>query len=299
MTELKKHLLNYIDENAITLDADMGKYTSFRCGGPAAMLVQPDSLAQLLAVLDVLRDEKSKFMVMGNGSNILFTEKGYDGVVVKVGKGMDRITCSGNTIYAESGILLSALSKYALDQKLSGLEFACGIPGSLGGAVFMNAGAYGGEMKNVVSMVSSINSYGIMKDRPADKLDLSYRHSIFMENGEIILGVRLKLDEGLPGLIEAKMKENNQQRNSRQPVHLGSAGSFFKRPEGYFAGKLIEDAGLKGLTVGGAQVSKMHAGFIVNLGSAVPSDIINLMAVVQETVLDKFGVKLEPEVRII
>ena len=299
MEKLKKQLLYYIDESNITLNADMGKYTSFRCGGPAAMLVQPEDLAQLLSALEVLRAEKVPFMVMGNGSNMLFTEKGYEGVVVKIGKGMDRITCSGNTIYAESGILLSTLSRYALEQKLTGLEFACGIPGSLGGAVFMNAGAYGGEMKNVVSMVSSINSYGIMKDRPVDKLDLAYRHSIFMDNGEIILGVRLKLDEGLPGMIEAKMKENNQQRNAKQPVHLGSAGSFFKRPEGHFAGKLIEDAGLKGLTVGGAQVSKMHAGFIVNLGNAVPSDIIDLMAVVQETVLNKFGVKLEPEVRII
>ena len=288
-----------MDEEHIISDADMGEHTSFRCGGKAALLVMPRNLAQLMSALELLRSKKTDFMIMGNGSNLLFTEKGYDGVVLKISGGTDRMVCSGTCIYAESGVLLSKLARFAFEKGLGGLEFASGIPGSLGGAVFMNAGAYGGEMKDVISMVSSVNGYGIMKDRPVKDLDLSYRHSCFMENGEVILAVRLDLHPSSPDIIEARMRDFNAQRAAKQPVNLPSGGSFFKRPEGHFAGKLIEDAGLKGLSIGGAQVSELHAGFIVNTGNAVPSDITDLMAVIQETVLGKFGVMLQPEVRII
>ena len=250
-------------------------------------------------VLDLVRSQGVPFLVLGNGSNVLFKDGGYHGVVVHIGEGLDRVRIEGQTVFAEPGVSLAKLSKMAAAEGLSGLEFACGIPGSLGGAVFMNAGAYGGEMKDVLLSVASVNHLGMMKDRKAEDCGLGYRKSIFMENGETILGVKLFLKPGLRSEIEETMRDYNQRRNSKQPVHLPSAGSFFKRPEGYFAGKLIEDAGLKGLQVGGAQVSPMHAGFLVNNGGATAGDVIDLMRVVQETVADRFGVYLEPEVRIV
>ena len=250
-------------------------------------------------VLDLVRSQGVPFLVLGNGSNVLFKDEGYHGVVIHIGEGLDRVRIEGQTIFAEPGVSLAKLSKMAAAEGLSGLEFACGIPGSLGGAVFMNAGAYGGEMKDVLLSVASVNHLGMMKDRKAEDCGLGYRRSVYMDNGETILGVKLFLKPGLRSEIEETMRDYNQRRNSKQPVHLPSAGSFFKRPEGHFAGKLIEDAGLKGLQIGGAQVSPMHAGFLVNNGGATAGDVIDLMRVVQETVADKFGVYLEPEVRIV
>ena len=195
--------------------------------------------------------------------------------------------------------LLSVISKAVAAEGLSGFEFASGIPGSLGGGVFMNAGAYDGEMKNVLSRVRSVNRKGEIIVRGVNELELSYRHSIFMDNNEIILSAEIELEKGDPEQINAKIADFTQRRITKQPLQYPSAGSFFKRPEGYYAGKLIQDAGLKGVCIGGAMVSPLHAGFIVNTGSATATDIIDLMKVIQETVMEKFSVMLEPEVRII
>ncbi len=299
ITEIKEQLLLYTDEDRVLEYEPMDLHTSFRCGGAADLFVAPGSLGELMNVLDLVRTRNIPYLVLGNGSNVLFTDRGYHGVVIRVGEGMDRVRIEGQTVFAEPGVSLAKLSRMAAQEGLTGLEFACGIPGSLGGAVFMNAGAYGGEMKDVLLSVSSISAIGMMKDRKAEDCRLSYRHSIYMEQDEVILGVKLFLKPGLRSEIEETMWDYTQRRNSKQPVTLPSAGSFFKRPEGHFAGKLIEDAGLKGLQVGGAQVSPMHAGFLVNTGSATAQDVIDLMRVVQETVMDKFGVMLEPEVRIV
>ena len=297
--EIKEQLFYYTDEDRVAEYEPMDLHTSFRCGGAADLFVTPGSLGELMNVLDLVRTKNIPYLVLGNGSNVLFKDGGYHGVVIRIGEGMDRVRIEGQTVFAEPGVSLAKLAKMAAEEGLSGLEFACGIPGSLGGAVFMNAGAYDHELKEVLLSVSSINHLGMMKDRKAEDCGLGYRHSIFMENGEVILGVKLFLKPDSRMDISDRMKEYTLRRNSKQPVHLPSAGSFFKRPEGHFAGKLIEDAGLKGLQIGGAQVSPMHAGFIGNNGGATATDVLDLMRVVQETVLDKSGVMLEPEVRIV
>ncbi len=297
--EIKEQLFYYTDEDRVAEYEPMDLHTSFRCGGAADLFVTPGSLGELMNVLDLVRTKNIPYLVLGNGSNVLVKDGGYHGVVIRIGEGLDRVRIEGQTVFAEPGVSLAKLAKMAAEEGLSGLEFACGIPGSLGGAVFMNAGAYDHELKEVLLSVSSINHLGMMKDRKAEDCGLGYRHSIFMENGEVILGVKLFLKPDSRMDISDRMKEYTLRRNSKQPVHLPSAGSFFKRPEGHFAGKLIEDAGLKGLQIGGAQVSPMHAGFIVNNGGATATDVLDLMRVVQETVLDKSGVMLEPEVRIV
>ena len=297
--EIKEQLFYYTDEDRVAEYEPMDLHTSFRCGGAADLFVTPGSLGELMNVLDLVRTKNIPYLVLGNGSNVLFKDGGYHGVVIRIGEGMDRVRIEGQTVFAEPGVSLAKLAKMAAEEGRSGLEFACGIPGSLGGAVFMNAGAYDHELKEVLLSVSSINHLGMIKDRKAEDCGLGYRHSIFMENGEVILGVKLFLKPDSRMDISDRMKEYTLRRNSKQPVHLPSAGSFFKRPEGHFAGKLIEDAGLKGLQIGGAQVSPMHAGFIVNNGGATATDVLDLMRVVQETVLDKSGVMLEPEVRIV
>ena len=281
-------------------DCSMAEQTSFRCGGRAAIFAVPSSEEGLASMTAFLSENKVPLMFMGNGSNLLFTDAGYEGVVIKAGPDtMGDIRVDGDTITAGAGASLSRISKKAAAEGLTGLEFASGIPGSLGGAVFMNAGAYGGEMKQVLVSVRSMDLIGNIIERKAEDLGLSYRKSIFQENGEFILGAVIRLERGDRDTIAAKMRDLAAQRTAKQPLSFPSAGSFFKRPEGYFAGKLIEDCGLKGLRVGGAQVSSLHAGFVINCGGASATDVIDLMKVVQETVLDRFGVMLEPEVRII
>jgi UDP-N-acetylmuramate dehydrogenase len=290
----------YIDEENVLIDAEMKDFTSFKTGGKAAVLVIPKSVDQLQYVLKTLEAEKIKHMVLGNGSNILFTDKGYDGVVVKLGNEFGEIYTEGESVIAGASALLSTVSKFALREGLTGMEFASGIPGTIGGAAFMNAGAYGGEMKDIIDKITIIKADGSeIKDLDVDKLNLGYRQSVLQETGDMVLSVRLNLKKGNIESIEEKMKDFMKRRNDKQPVNYPSAGSFFKRPEGYFAGKLIEDAGLKGLTVGGAQVSTLHSGFVINAGGATATDIVDLMHLIQNTVYDKFGVKLEPEVRII
>ena len=296
---LIKRLKGDIMEDRVIENAPMSKYTTFRAGGNAALLINPGSTAELFSAVTILKLANVPYMVMGNGSNLLFKDEGYDGVVIRIGEGMDHALVEQNVIFAEPGIKLSQLAKIALEHSLTGLEFASGIPGSLGGAVFMNAGAYGGEMKDVVLSTSSLRRNGMMRDRNRDNLGFGYRTSAFQNSDEIIIGVKILLKPGHPYLIQETMQDLLQKRNEKQPVNLPSAGSFFKRPEGHFAGKLIEDAGLKGLKVGGARVSPLHAGFVVNEGGATAQDILDLMKIVQETVKEQTGVMLEPEVRIV
>jgi len=278
----------------------MSKYTSFKAGGKADTLVIPKSLDELKEVLIWLSKEKSAYMVMGNGSNLLVSDSGFEGTIVKIDDEFSEITAEEYELTAGAGALMSKVAKAALAEELAGFEFASGIPGSIGGAVFMNGGAYGHEMKDIVKHVKVLSKDGSKEfNMSADELKFSYRHSILHETGDIITRVTLKLTKGSTDEIKEKMRELTELRNEKQPVSLPSAGSFFKRPSGYFAGKLIQDAGLKGLSVGGAKISELHAGFIVNDKNATATDIIDLMHLVQNTVYDKFGVRLEPEVRII
>lgn len=297
--KLYEELAFAIDKERMKLNCPMKEYTSFRAGGNAALLIEPGDMAELFSAVEICRKEKAPYMVMGNGSNLLFKDEGYEGAVIKISRGIDRIRVEGNVIFAEAGMLLSAVAKAAVEHSLTGLEFASGIPGSLGGAVFMNAGAYGGEMKDVVLSTMALMPGGMVKDRKKDDMEFGYRYSVFQETGEIIAGVKLLLTPGNQNEIADKMRELTARRNEKQPVSLPCAGSFFKRPEGRYAGSLIQECGLKGLKVGGARVSPLHAGFIVNEGGASAQNIIDLMRVIQETVLDKTGVRLMPEVRII
>lgn len=298
-SEFKKELFLYVDEANIEINCPMSQYTTLKVGGPACVCVSPSTTAELICALECLEKHKIRYLVMGNGSNLLFSDKGYDGVVLKIGRGLDRIRIEGNIVFAEAGALVCNVAKAAAAAGLTGMEFAAGIPGSLGGAIYMNAGAYGGDMSGIVNSVHSIADHGMMKDRACSALAFSYRKSVFQTNDETILGIKLVLSQGDAFDIELKMREYSQKRASKQPLNQPSAGSFFRRPEGHFAGKLIAEAGLKGLSCGGAQVSPLHAGFIVNTGHATSADIIDLMCIVQETVFDKTGILLEPEVKII
>lgn len=281
-------------------DVDMKKFTSFKAGGKAREMVILENIEELKEVLGELRRQKRAYIVLGNGSNTLIKDEGFSGTVIKLGEAFNQVTVDGDRLICGTGALMSVVAKEALAADLSGFEFASGIPGSIGGAIFMNAGAYGGEMKDIVESVTLVKNDGSdVITVNADEMELSYRHSILEETRDVAISVTLKLEKGDHQEIAAQMADLTKRRNEKQPVQYPSAGSFFKRPAGYFAGKLIQDAGLKGLSVGGAQVSDLHSGFIINKGGATATDIIELMHLVQNTVYDKFGVRLEPEVRII
>ena len=296
---IKEKLITKLDEKNVACSHSMAKETTFRCGGEAALLVIADTLDELRLALSVIRAFGSEWMILGNGSNVLFSDKGYDGVVIKLGKEFTETDIEGDLISAGAAVKISYLSRLAAANGLSGLEFASGIPGSLGGAVFMNAGAYGGTMKDCLVSVTAVTPEGEIYKYDRDELDLDYRHSRFMESGEIIIQAEIQLVPGDKEQILALMDELTAKRKKSQPLNYPSAGSFFKRPEGYFAGALIENAGLKGFSIGGAEVSTLHAGFIINKGNASATDILNLCKHVQDTVYAKDGVMLEPEVRII
>ena len=283
--------------------ADMRGYTTFRAGGTVRELITCDTreeLAEQLSAAGIGENGERPFLILGNGSNTLFADDEYPGTVIRLGKDFEGIRIEGAEMICGAAALLSAAARQAAAAGLAGLAPLSGIPGSIGGALSMNAGAYGGEMKDVVQSAEIMDwRTGEIRTIPVAEMDLSYRHSIFQGTGDIILSVRFLLEKGDREQIEADMKEFARKRNEKQPVQYPSAGSFFKRPEGYFAGKLIQDAGLKGLAVGGAQVSELHSGFIINRGGATAADILQLMHLVQNTVYDQFGVTLEPEVRII
>lgn len=298
--DIRKELGERIPGVCIEENVPMAQYTSFRAGGKARMMVIPADAEQLSAVLGVLSGSGVQYMVLGNGTNILVKDSGYNGVIVKIGSGFDYVRQEGCRLVCGSGTRMSVAAKAALEGGLSGFEFASGIPGFTGGAVFMNAGAYGGEMKDILRRAKIVSKDGSREFyMTADELEMGYRHTKLHATGDIVTEVEFVLEEGNRTQIKAKMSELMEKRNSKQPVNFPSAGSFFKRPEGYFAGKLIQDAGLKGLSVGGAQVSELHSGFIINRGGATATDILQLMEMIQARVFDEFGVRLETEVRII
>ena len=287
------------DENCIVRDALMKNYTTFRIGGPADLLIQPSSEEELIRIAAYLRQKDISAVVLGNGSNVLVKDGGIRGVVIKIGKNMGNIRTEGEELTAEAGALLSAAALAAAHGGLTGMEFAAGIPGSVGGAVFMNAGAYGGEMSQIIVSCRALMPDGALREFSKEELKLGYRTSVFSQNGGIVTSCRMKLQAGDRETIYGYMRELAGRRTEKQPLNLPSAGSTFKRPEGYFAGKLIQDSGCRGLRVGGARISQKHAGFVVNEADASAEDVIRLIRLVQMRVRDCFGVDLEPEVRII
>lgn len=274
-------------------------YTTFKIGGEAKVLIEISSSAALCEIMSLLEKLNVKYMILGRGSNILFDDKGYNGVILHIGSEYADIGIHENIIRAKSGASLMSVCKAALERGLSGLEFAYGIPGTVGGAVFMNAGAYGGEIKDILVSCDVIDREGSIKTVEAKDMDLSYRHSAFQANGEVILSAVFKLDDTKSkSEIEEKMNNLLGRRKAKQPLEYPSAGSTFKRPTGYFAGKLIEDSGLKGYTVGKAAVSDKHSGFVINLGGATFKDVTTLIGDVQDKVLKDSGQFLECEVLI-
>ena len=276
----------------------LAKYTTLRVGGAADYFAEPSSEAQLTVLLNAAREAGVPALLMGNGSNLLIKDGGFRGLVIRLGKAFSAIDPIENGLYAQAGALLSNLARAAADASLTGLEFAQGIPGTVGGGVYMNAGAYGGELGKQIEFVRALDG-GTVRDIPAGDMDFSYRHSRAMTEGMIVLGAAFRLEKGDKDAIEAQMRDLAARRKEKQPLEYPSAGSFFKRPAGHFAGALIQEAGLKGYTVGGAQVSEKHAGFLINVGNATAADFLALMAHVQDTVEEQSGVRLEPEVRVI
>lgn len=294
LTELQ----NVMGGSGIFMEEPMKKHTTFRVGGPADVLVQPDETA-LAAILALCRQYHVSYSFIGNGSNLLVGDKGIRGVVIEMTDPMGNIEVDGTKITAQAGAMLSKIANTAASNGLGGMEFAAGIPGSVGGAVVMNAGAYGGEMKDIIEKVYVLDENGAQLELDRDALDLGYRHSCIPEKKYIVTKVVLELVPRNEAEIRSEMKELNEKRAEKQPLQYPSAGSTFKRPEGYFAGKLIMDAGLRGYQVGGAQVSEIHCGFVINKGDATAADICQLMRDVSDKVQAQFGVVLEPEVKMI
>lgn len=278
-------------------DAPMAEYISFRTGGPADALLEPQSEQQLARLLRCCHEQGIRPVILGNGSNVLVSDEGLRGVVFRLVPGLGSLSEKDGVITCGAGVSLNRLCRFALEKGLTGLEFAFGIPGSAGGAAFMNAGAYGGEIKDVLTGCTHLTPGGERGRLMGDELALSYRRSAYRENGCLITSLTLCLTPGEPDVIRGKMEELINRRKAKQPLEFPSAGSTFKRPEGYYAGALIEECGLKGRAVGGAQVSEKHAGFVINRGNAASADILALIRLVQETVLREKGVRLEPEVR--
>lgn len=283
----------------LLLEEPMAKHTSFRIGGPADVLAQPADEAELAALLKRAADHAVPVTLIGNGSNLLVRDKGIRGLVIKLSNSFSDMKALGNELTFGSGISLAMASKKAASLSLSGLEFAVGIPGTIGGAVYMNAGAYDGEMAKVVTSVRVMDREGKISELKASELAFAYRHTALQNSGLIVTSVTCVLQPDEADAIAAKMADFSQRRISKQPLELPSAGSMFKRPPGYFAGTLIEQTGLKGYTVGGAQVSQKHAGFVVNVGGATAKDVLQLISDVQSKVFAAHGVRLEPEVLVL
>lgn len=277
----------------------MKKHTSFRIGGPADLLAQPQNEEELKKLLLAAREHDVPVTLIGNGSNLLVRDKGIRGLVIKLGNMLNEISVACDTLTFGSGVSLALAARKAAELSLSGMEFAVGIPGSIGGAVYMNAGAYDGDMSKVVTKVRVMDRAGVVSELAAAKLDFGYRHTALQNSGLIVISVTVKLTPGDKEAINAKMADFSNRRITKQPLELPSAGSMFKRPPGYFAGTLIDQTGLKGYTVGGAQVSPKHAGFVVNIGGATASDVLKLISDVQEKVFAAHGVQLEPEVLVL
>ena len=295
--------LNWIDEMQLCGRVETGtlmkELTTMRVGGAADCVVYAKNIEDIKKVVRGCAENGVPLTVVGRGSNLIVRDGGLRGVVLQLGKDFGSIAVEENHITAQAGATLGALSRAALENGLEGLEFAEGIPGSVGGGVYMNAGAYGGEMVQVLTKVCVLQKDGTVAEMSKEELDMRYRHTKLMELGCVVLEAEFELKQGDKVEIAARMADFSQRRREKQPIQYPSSGSFFKRPEGYFAGKLIQDAGLKGATIGGAQISELHAGFMINIGNATAGDILNLMEKVQNEVMARFGVQLEPEVRII
>lgn len=295
--DLYNQLCEIVGSDNVHVDEEMKKHTTFRIGGPADFYVLPHSKDEIGRVVQVCKNAEEPFYVLGNGSNLLVGDKGYRGVIIQIFKNYSDIIIEGTQITAKSGALLSKVAKKALDAGLTGFEFASGIPGTIGGAVVMNAGAYGGEMKDVILSATVMTREGGIQKLSNKELQLGYRTSLVARQNDIVLEVRLGLKKGNSDEIRDLMEELKNKRVTKQPLEYPSAGSTFKRPEGYFAGKLIMDAGMRGFSVGDAQVSEKHCGFVINKGDASARDIVALMEEVTGRVKEQFGVTLEPEVK--
>lgn len=298
-TALDKAVGDYLPDLQWICDEPMAKHTSFHIGGPARRMAFPETREQLVVLMGLVLDAGVRPLVIGNGTNLLAADEGLDTVVIDTSARLSRMELTGDDmITADAGVSLTKLALFAWKHGLTGLEFAHGIPGTLGGGIVMNAGAYGGELKDVIAEVTALYPDGVRTLTPAE-LDFSYRHSVFSADEGIVLGAKLRLQKGDGGAIKAKMDDLMARRRASQPLELPSAGSTFKRPTGYFAGPLIEGCGLKGARIGGAEVSPKHAGFVVNAGGATCADVLALIEMVRKTVYDAHGVLLEPEVKIV
>lgn len=286
----------YVPEENIILDASLSDYTTFKVGGKAVCIVEIETVAQLANMSRYLNLVEYPYFILGNGSNTLALDEGYEGIILHLGKKFSGIIVEGNIITAKAGTMLTKISRVAMENGLAGLEFAAGIPGSVGGAVVMNAGAYGGEMSQVVKLVRVVSPEGEIMELTPAFLEFGYRNSVLKHKKFIAAEVVFELQEGDKEAIKATMDEYNARRREKQPLEYPSAGSTFKRPEGYFAGKLIMDSGLRGFQIGGARVADKHCGFVVNMGNATAADILDVMAEVKERVFDRFSVSLEPEI---
>lgn len=298
MERLLRELDNVLDSRQILQNEPLGRHTTFRVGGPADLYLMP-GFSQLSALMEILRRHKAAVTVIGNGSNLLVGDRGIRGVVIEIGRQMSEVFVQDDRMVAQAGALLSKAAQEAYKNGLSGMEFASGIPGSVGGAVVMNAGAYGGEIKDIASVVTVLEKDGGIRKLTNDEMEFSYRHSCAIEREYLILEAEFLLKKADPADIRRNMDELKEKRLLKQPLEYPSAGSTFKRPEGYFAGKLIMDAGLAGFYVGGAEVSQKHCGFVINKGGASAADILSVIRHVQKTVKERFGVELKPEVKLL
>lgn len=295
--QFKPCLEQIVGAEALLENELMSRHTTFRIGGPARYFVAPRNGEQVGAVVSACKREGVPWFILGNGSNLLVSDRGYGGVVIRIGPNLGSLEVAGDRINAQAGALLSQTAHAALAHSLTGMEFAAGIPGTLGGACLMNAGAYGGEMSRILNSVTALDSDGVVREIPVGELELGYRTSRLMTGGYVVLGASLQLAVGDAKQIRNRMEELKSLRIQKQPLEYPSAGSTFKRPEGCFAGKLIMDAGLRGYRVGGAQVSEKHCGFVINADQATAEDVCRLIMDVHRIVYEKFGKKLEPEVR--
>jgi len=281
----------------IRFEEPLKLHTSFKVGGPADVMIIPSTEDELIRAVKICRENDLKYFVMGNGSNLLVKDTGIRGIVIKINEGFDNVQVEGTRIIAQAGALLTAVSKIALRNSLEGMEFASGIPGTIGGAITMNAGAYGGEMKDIVKSVRVMTTDNQVLELSNQEMDFAYRNSRVKDHDLIVLSVEFELAAGDFDEIDGRIRDLTFQRTSKQPLELPSGGSTFKRPEGYFAGKLIDDSGLRGLRHGDAQVSQKHCGFVVNRGETTYKEVMELVGVIRKTVMDKFGVELEMEIK--
>lgn len=290
---------NAVGEKQVLMEEPMKYHTTFRTGGPAEYFIKPKNGEEIREVIGICKEYQLPYYVIGNGSNLLVSDDGFRGAVIRIGKEMSDIRFEGNQVIAKAGASLAFLAMEVCKRGLTGFEFATGIPGALGGAVAMNAGAYGGEMAQILKSAVVLDHKGEIRELSLEELELGYRTSVIQKEDYIVLEACMEFQPGDPNDINSKCAELKKSREEKQPLEYASAGSTFKRPEGHFAGKLIMDAGLRGCSVGDAQISEKHCGFLINRGAATAKDIVQLMKQVQETVYSQYGVKLEPEVRLL